>query len=89
MPAREIRLIDAELPGVDEKDINVSLDDNQLIVASADAIWSRLTIVGTIDENDGIESASVMPTISDSATTIQGSTVPVSRRTTRAAGHSI
>ena len=57
--------------------------------ASADAIWLRLTMVGTIDENDGIESASVMPTISDSATTIHGCTVPVSRRTTRAAGHSI
>src|ERR1039458_7873041 len=49
----------------------------------------RGTIDGTIDRNDGMDKASVMPTISDIATTIQGCTVPARRRPTINRGQSI
>ena len=57
--------------------------------ASPAAICRRSTIDGTIEENDGIDSASVMPTTSDSTMTIHGRTSPPSRSTTISVGHSI
>lgn len=53
--------------------------------ASADAILSR----GTIDWNEGIDSASVTPIISESETTIQGRTASLSSSPTRSNGQSI
>ena len=57
--------------------------------ARADAICFGSTIDGTIDENDGIDNASVTPTIAESTITIQGRTVPVSSSTTSRNGQSI
>ena len=50
---------------------------------------SGSTIDGTIDWYDGIDSASVTPTTSASATTIHGAIQPVATSTTSASGHSI
>jgi hypothetical protein len=44
---------------------------------------------GTIDENDGIESASVTPTTTESTMIIHGFTAPVTSRITIAVGQSI
>ena len=57
--------------------------------ARPEAIWAGLTIDGTIDWNEGMESASVMPITSESIITIHGRTVPASRSNTITEGQSI
>ena len=57
--------------------------------ASPVPICSRGTIDGTMDENDGIESASVTPTTTESTMIIHGFTMPVMSRITIAVGQSI
>src|SRR5713101_7724747 len=57
--------------------------------ARAGPICARGTMDGTIDWNDGMESASVTPTTTESAMIIHGVTPPVISRITIAVGHSI
>ena len=57
--------------------------------ASAGGICSGFTIEGTIELKDGMESASVMPTIRESEIIIHGCIEPVSKRMTIRIGHNI
>jgi hypothetical protein len=50
---------------------------------------SRSTIEGMIEENDGMDSASVIPTSSESPIIIQGRPAPASSSATISIGHSI
>ena len=57
--------------------------------ASPEAIYLCSKIDGTIDWNDGIDRASVMPMTSDNAITIQGCSACVRSSTTTGVGHNI
>ena len=57
--------------------------------ASPAGICSWLTIDGTIEENDGIESASVIPTTSESAMISHGWAIPLNSNATMTIGHNI
>jgi hypothetical protein len=48
-----------------------------------------VTIEGTIEENEGMDSASVIPTTKDSTMIVHGWAIPANSNTTIAIGHII
>ncbi len=80
--------VDIRIPAIAGPTIRETLNCVELSARPA-GICSCATIEGTIEENDGIDKASVIPTTSEVAMISQGRAIPASSNTTITTGHSI